>query len=174
MEKDFHGDPRLLNKYQEYTKDLKQSYLSGDSICFAGNHGVGKTFVSVSILKKASQKGFSCLYVNLADVVSVFTSAPPQDKYEAKKELSLVDFLVLDEVDNRFISSDNSADLYARNLEIVFRTRSQNKLPTIMCTNSPNMVEGFNGPLKASIDSLMKGYMKVFPVFGEDYRKKKS
>ena len=51
MEKDFHGDPRLLNKYQEYTKDLKQSYLSGDSICFAGNHGVGKTFVSVSILK---------------------------------------------------------------------------------------------------------------------------
>lgn len=174
MEKDFYGDSRLLNKYNEYVVDLKKSYLDGTSICFAGSHGLGKTFTISSILKKASNKGFTCLYTTLSDIVNVLTSANNEEKFLARRELTLVDFLAIDEFDSRFISSDNAADLYARTLENVFRTRSQNKLPTLMCTNSPNIIETFNGPLKASIDSLMKGYLKLFPVFGEDYRKKKS
>jgi hypothetical protein len=68
------------------------------------------------------------------------------------------------------MASENAADLYARTLESIFRTRSANKQPTLMCTNSPNVVESFHGPLKASINSLMKGYIKVFPVLGEDIR----
>lgn len=174
MEKDFYGDNRLLNKYNEYISDLKKSYLDGTSICFAGSHGLGKTLTITSILKKASNKGFTCLYTTLSDIVNVLTSASNEEKFLARRELSLVDFLAIDEFDSRFISSDNAADLYARTLENIFRTRSQNKLPTLMCTNSPNIIETFNGPLKASIDSLMKGYLKLFPVFGEDYRKKKS
>jgi DNA replication protein DnaC len=174
MEKDFHGDPRLFTKYNEYTADLKNSYISGHSICFAGGHGLGKTMTVTCILKKASHKGFSCLYTTLSDIVTVLTSAPNDEKFLAKRELALVDFLVIDEFDSRFMPSDNAADLYARSLESVFRTRSQNKLPTLMCTNSPNVVESFNGPLKASIDSLMKGYLKVFPVLGDDFRKKRA
>ena len=172
MEKDFHGDSRLLSKYNEYVSDLKSAYINGTSLCFAGGHGLGKTFTVCSILKKASNKGFSCLYTTLSDMVNVITSASLEDKFAAKRELTLIDFLAIDEFDSRFMQTDNAADLYARSLEHIFRTRSQNKLPTLMCTNSPNVIESFNGPLKASIDSLMKGYLKVFPVFGEDYRKK--
>lgn len=172
MEKDFHGDPRLLKKYEEYIKDLKQSYINGSSICFAGGHGLGKTFTVTSILKKACQKNFTCLYTTLSDIVNVMTAGIGEDKYLAKRELALVDFLVIDEFDSRFMPSENAADLYARSLENVFRTRSQNKLPTLMCTNSPNVVESFNGPLKASMDSLMRGYLKVFVVLGDDFRKK--
>lgn len=172
MEKDFHGDPRLLKKYEEYIKDLKQSYINGSSICFAGGHGLGKTFTVTSILKKACQKNFTCLYTTLSDIVNVMTAGIGEDKYLAKRELALVDFLVIDEFDSRFMPSENAADLYARSLENVFRTRSQNKLPTLMCTNSPNVVESFNGPLKASMDSLMRGYLKIFVVLGDDFRKK--
>jgi|SRR6185436_368373 len=173
MEKDFHGDLRLLNKYKEYINDLKKSYIEGVSICFAGAHGLGKTMTVSCILKKACNKNFSCLYTTLSDIVTVLTQSSGEDKYLSKRELSLVDFLVIDEFDSRFMSSDNAADLYARSLEGVFRTRSQNKLPTLMCTNSPNIIESFNGSLKVSLDSLMKGYLKTFPVFGEDFRKKK-
>jgi DNA replication protein DnaC len=172
MEKDFTGDPRLLKKYEEYIKDLKSSYIQGSSVCFAGGHGLGKTFTVTCILKKACQKGFNCLYTTLSDIVSVMTSGFGEDKYLAKRELAMVDFLVIDEFDPRFMPSDNAADLYARSLESVFRTRSQNKLPTLMCTNSPNVVESFNGPLKASVDSLMRGYLKIFPVLGDDFRKR--
>jgi DNA replication protein DnaC len=173
MERDFHGDPRLLTKYNEYVADLKTSYIEGQSICFAGLHGLGKTMTVTCILKKACQKGFSCLYTTLSDIVNVLTSASNEEKFLARRELALVDFLVIDEFDSRFMPSENAADLYARSLESVFRTRSQNKLPTLMCTNSPNVVESLNGPLKASIDSLMKGYVKMFPVLGEDIRKKR-
>jgi DNA replication protein DnaC len=126
------------------------------------------------ILKKSCQKGYSCLYSTLGDIVHVVTQALGEDKYLARRELALVDFLVIDEFDSRFMPSENAADLYARSLESVFRTRSQNKLPTLMCTNSPNIVESFNGPLKQSIDSLIKGYLNIYPVFGEDFRKKRT
>lgn len=173
MDQDFYGDPRLLEKYNEYTSDLKKSYITGSSICFAGSHGLGKTMTVTCILKKAAQKGYSCLYTTLSDIVSVLTSnIGGEEKYLSRKELVMVDFLVIDEFDSRFMPSENAADLYARSLESIFRTRSQNKQPTLMCTNSPNVVESFNGPLKASVDSLMKGYLKVFPVLGEDFRKK--
>lgn len=133
------------------------------------------TMTIACILKKASQKGFSCLYTTLSDIVSVLTSGSGEDKYLARRELALVDFLAIDEFDSRFMPSDNAADLYARSLESVFRTRSQNKLPTLMGTNSPNPVESFSGPLKVSIDSLMKGYIKVFSVApGRDFRKERA
>lgn len=173
MEKDFVGDPKLLTKYLEYVKDLKGSYVSASSICFAGSHGLGKTMTCCCILKKAAQHGFNCLYTTLSDIVSVLTQAANEEKFLARKELTMVDFLVIDEFDPRFIASENAADLYARTLEGVFRTRAGNKLPTLMCTNSPNVVETFNGPLKQSIESLMKGYLKTFVVFGDDYRIKK-
>lgn len=172
MDRDFHGDPRLLEKFDEYTKDFKASYTNGTSLCFAGSHGVGKTLAASCILKKASQKGYSCLYTTLSDIVSALIQATGEDKFLARQELNRVDFLVIDEWDIRFFGSENAADLYARSLEGVFRTRSQNTLPTLMCTNSPNVVESFHGPLKASIASLMSGYLKIFPVTGEDHRKK--
>jgi DNA replication protein DnaC len=172
MDSNFRGYPALKSKYEEIVLDLRKSYFQGTSICFAGSHGLGKTMTVSCILKKASQKGFTCLYTTLSDIVNALTQAESQDKFLARRELVLVDFLVIDEFDSRFISSESSADLFASVLENVFRTRSQNKLPTFMCTNSPNILETFNGPLKQSLGSLMKGYLKMFPVFGEDFRSK--
>jgi DNA replication protein DnaC len=172
MEKDFVGDPRLKTKYDEYVADLNKSYQTASSFCLAGGHGVGKTMTMTCILKKASQKGYSCLYTTLGDIVTVLTSAPGEDRFLARQELIKVNFLVIDEFDPRFMASENAADLYARTLESVFRTRSSNKQPTLMCTNSPNVVESFGGALKASIGSLMKGYTKIFPVLGEDIRQR--
>lgn len=175
MERDFKGDPKLLSKYTEYVSDLKNAFINGTSICFAGGHGLGKTMTMTCILKRAAQTGYTCLYTTLSDIVSVLTTGGGEDKFLARRELALVDFLVIDEFDSRFMPSENAADLYARSLESVFRTRSQNKLPTLMATNSPNPVESFNGTLKASIDSLMKGYMKLMIVApGKDFRKEKA
>lgn len=172
MESDFQGDPRLLAKYNEYIKDIKESYLNGTSICFAGNNGLGKTLTQCSILKKVVEKGYSALYSTLSDIVSVLTQSQNDEKFIARKELTLVDFLVIDEFDSRFFASENAADLYAKTLETIFRTRSQNKLPTLMSTNSPNIVESLHGGLKQSIESLFKGYITMFPVMGQDFRKR--
>jgi DNA replication protein DnaC len=172
MERDFKGDPRLLTKHNEYVSDLKEAYFSGKSICFAGAHGLGKTFTTTSILKKASLKGFSCLYTTLSDIVSVLIQANSEDKFLARRELVMVDFLMIDEVDIRFFSqSDNVNELFARTFENIIRSRMQNKLPILMATNSPNIKEIFTSVFKDSLGSLMSK-IKVFSVMpGNDFRK---
>lgn len=171
MEKDFKGDPRLLEKYNSLIADIKKTFINGISICFAGNYGLGKTLASTSLLKNAVIKGYSTLYINFQDLLSVLTQGSNEDKFLARKELTMVDFLVIDELDSRYIGSDNMADLYARQLEYIVRTRRQNKLPTILCTNSPNLTEVFNGSLKQSLESILSGYMEIFIVLGKDFRK---
>lgn len=171
MKDDFVGDKRLLEKYNEIVSDLKSFYISGKSICFAGLHGRGKTMCSSSILKKATEIGFDALYTTLSDIVSIMTRNDGEEKYSARRELIMVDFLVIDELDPRFMGSDAAADLYARTLENILRTRLQNKLPTIICTNSPNINSTFSGQLKESLNSLFSDGVEMFPVLGDDFRK---
>lgn len=166
---DFKGDKILLEKYNEYILDLKKSYINGKSMCFCGSHGVGKSMTLTNILKFACLKNYNCLYTTLSDIVSASISNS-DEKFIIKKELNTVDFLVIDEFDPRFIGSDNASDLYARTLENVFRTRSQNKLPTLMATNSPNIVQSFSGQLQKSLESLFNGYLENVPVLGKDFR----
>lgn len=172
MEKDFKGDPRLLKKYEDYVADISKSYHNGSSICFAGNLGNGKTMTLTSIIKKACLKGYSCLYTSLSDVVNVLTTASYDDKFDARRELVMVDFLVLDECDIRYFNqSDSANDLFARYFESIIRTRLQNKLPILMATNSPNFKEGFVSLFKDSIGSLMSK-IPIFTVMpGSDFRK---
>ena len=171
MDTDFSGDPKLLIKYNEIVSDLPNIYKLGLSLCFAGEHGRGKTFTVTSIVKQAVLKGYFCLYTTLSDVVNALLSHDYAAKGLARRELTSVDFLVIDEFDSRFVSSDNASDLFGRTLEAVLRTRSQNRLPTFMCTNSPNPVETFQGSIKQSLDSLMNGYVKNIIVLGDDFRK---
>jgi len=170
MENDFYGDSTLLNLYKETTGDLNKAYDEGLTFCLAGSHGVGKSMTITSILKKAAVKGFTCLYTTLSDIVTVTVSAPNEDKFYARKELLSVDFLAIDEFDPRHMSTGASSDLFGKTLEDVLRKRVENQLPLFLCTNSTNVVESFEGPIKHSIQSLMN-YARIIPVLGKDFRK---
>lgn len=173
MEKSFVGDPRLKQKYDEYVTDIKQAYISGKSICFAGNFGVGKTLSGISILKKACLKGYSCLYTDLSTIVSILTTSSFGDeKSIVRKELAMVDFLMVDEVDQRYFkASDAANETFARSLEFIIRARTSNQLPILMATNSPNIKETFVNQFKDSLGSIMSK-IEVFAIMpGNDFRK---
>ena len=124
------------------------------------------TMVCANILKRVVEKGYSAVYITLPDIISVITSG---DRYAARSELLSVDFLVVDEFDPRYMGTDNAADFFGRTIEDILRTRSQNCLPTFMCTNSPNLTDGFTGSIKESLSSLMNMVETVI-VLGSDYR----
>lgn len=133
------------------------------------------TMTSACILKRVVETGkYSGLYVNLVDIVNIIAApnADAEQKEEARRTLISVDFLVIDEFDIRFMGSDNAADLFGRILEPVLRTRIQNNLPTIICTNSIDPTAAFSGPLQASFKSLMNK-IKTIPVLGKDHRENK-
>lgn len=166
----FHAPENLIKLYFEVVGNLPNVYIDGRSFCLAGTHGVGKTSISTNILKKCCLKGIGALYTTLSDAVSILTTAPNEEKYLSRKELLETDFLVIDEFDGRFFSSESASDLFGRTLESIIRTRLSNKLPTIIISNSPNPKEMFTGPLKMSIESLMNK-VPVIPIIGKDYRK---
>jgi len=168
--KDFVGAANLLKLYNEI--DVKSMYSNGSSYFLVGNNGSGKTTTATNILKLAAQKGYTCAYSTLSDIVAVLTESPFEEKYTARKELTLADFVCIDEVDNRFAPTENAADLFGRTLEPILRTRLQNKIPTILVSNSPNPAEAFNGAMKISMDSLYSS-IKVIIAVGNDYRKEK-
>jgi DNA replication protein DnaC len=170
IEKNFDGDKKLLEKYYEITKELVRTFELGTSLCLCGNHGQGKTYFATSLLKKAALKNYTCLYTTLSDVVSALTQSY-NDKHDSRKELTMVDFLVIDECDLRFFNqSDNSTELFGRTFESILRTRLQNRLPTIMATNSPNLKENFNSLFKNSLGSLLNKVEFFIILPGPDFR----
>jgi len=170
---DFVGDKKIKVLYEDTTRDIIKSYKFGRSVCLRGNHGVGKTMISCLILKKCVEKGMKGLYSTLGDIVNVLIYGDIKTKFEASRELKMVDWLVIDEFDSRFMGSDNSAELFGRILESIIRIRFQNSLPTFLITNNPDPTKALGDQLGASIGSLMKGYVWDIPVIGADYRKNK-
>jgi DNA replication protein DnaC len=170
--KDFKGPEELKKVYDIANDNLSKIYEKGDAICLAGPHGIGKSMCVSNILKKACEKNYECLYTTLSDMVISLIDAPYEEKFYARKELIAVDFLVIDEMDGRFCPSERAAETFGIALEHIFRTRTQNKLPIIICSNSPNPIEMFSGALKESVSSLMSRVVMV-KAFGKDYRKEK-
>lgn len=164
--------PRIFRKvYDDCIENIRVVYSDGKNFSLLGDHGIGKTTVATAILKRMSEKNYNCLYTTLTDIVNVLIESPFDEKYAAKKELTQVDILCIDELDSRFFTaSENTADLFGKALENIIRTRLANKLPNIFVSNSPNMLEGFNGAFKASLESLMSD-VKEFVARGLDHRK---
>jgi len=167
---EFKGAPELKKAYEYISGNIDNLYDDGMAICFAGQHGVGKTFVSTSILKIACHKNYSCCYTTFSGMISALVSSPFDVQYNARKQLIMSDFLCIDELDPRHIGKGLSEDLYGRVLDSIFRSRYENKLGTIIISNSPNVLETFNGSIKESLGSLMSK-MKMVVCRGEDYRK---
>jgi len=170
---DFQG-PKLLNKlYEDTTSDVKGAFKAGKKARLAGKHGIGKTMTVCCILKRVVETGkYDAMYVNLTDIIHTMLASPPEVKTFAREQLLNVDFLVIDELDSRFMGTENAADLFGRILEPIVRTRIQNRMPLFICTNSTKVEESFSGPLQASLESLMNVVSLVPVIGGQDAREK--
>lgn len=165
--KEFYGFVGLKDLALDMINNIENVYKTGRTVYIAGERGRGKTMAVCSILKTAILKDFSSLYINLSDMVTRVTNTNPSLKLEIKD----IDFLVIDEIDNRFFPTQSSMKLYGGQLESVLRSRMQNKLPTIMCSNSHDVGEVFEGQFRKSFQSLFSQFVETIRVGGPDARK---
>jgi DNA replication protein DnaC len=167
--KKFTGPQSLKDVVDEYILNVKENYMSGKSICLAGSQGTGKTMSSICILKSAIKNNLSAYYTTASDI---FTSMLGPQQNDMRKTTREVDFLVVDELDSRFFISDNAKEHFSGIYENIFRYRSHNLLPTILCTNETNGISDvFYGSAVQSIESLNAQYLTLYPVAGLDFRK---
>lgn len=168
--KQFKGSERLKNIHDQYVKNLESVYLQGKSICFSGNQGTGKTMTSICILKSAIKKGFSVYYTTAADILNDMTQY--KNNHGLRNTLKTADFLVIDELDSRFFVSDSVKELFSAIYENIFRSRTHNNMPIIICTNeTEGLSKVFGGMSVASILSLNNQYLTTYSIAGKDFRK---
>jgi len=170
--RDFSGDPNFKKIISEKIRDISKTYDEGKSLMFIGSLGTGKSYSASCILKKAVVSGFSGKYVTMADVVASILSAEV-DTSKYYKKLVGADFLVIDEFSSHWIfPSEKSEQIFGSSLEFVLRTRFQNQLPTILCSNDSDVDEIFGGFFAKSFKSLRNHHVELYVVGGKDYRRR--
>ena len=167
--KDYKGDDEFKDLVKSKIESIDSVFDNGESFIFAGNLGVGKTYAISSLLKMALCKDYSAKYYSMVEVInSILTGSDSQ----IIKKLSEVDFLAIDEFDNRWIfPSEKSEQIFGSSMEFLLRTRFQNMLPTFLATNNSEIDDILSGSYARSFSSLRNQYLKTIYVSGKDYRK---
>jgi DNA replication protein DnaC len=170
--RDFDGDPKFRDFVKPKIDDIDKMYDDGKSLMFTGSLGTGKSYTACCILKKAISSGYTGLYTTMADVVANMLSSE-MDTAKYYEELISQDFLVIDEFSSHWIfPSEKAEQLFGTSLEYVLRTRFQNQLPTILCSNDEDVDNIFGGFFARSFRSLRSHHVELFVVGGKDYRRK--
>ena len=169
--KDFSGDPNFKTAMKVKLQNIDAVYDAGKSFLFCGSLGTGKTYTACAMLKIAIASGYKGLYTTMADVVANMLSRE-MDTSRYYAELIEKDFLVIDEFSSHWIfPSEKAEQLFGSSLEYVLRTRFQNQLPTILCSNDNDPDKIFGGFFARSFKSLRSGHVDVFVVGGKDHRR---
>jgi len=170
--KDFSGDPNFKKFIKEKIENIDKLYDNGKSFMFTGGLGTGKTYTACCILKRALATGYSGLYTTMADVVANMLSRE-MDTAKYYNELLSKDFLIIDEFSSHWIfPSDKAEQIFGSSLEYVLRTRFQNQLPTILCSNDEDVDQIFGGFFAKSFKSLRSHHVELFVIGGKDFRRK--
>lgn len=167
---DFQGDPNFKKAMGDVLSDIDKMYEDGLSLGFVGNFGTGKTFTACCFLKKALVSGYTAKYFNMSDIINDLVSSQGGSKY--LENLVETDFLTIDEFSKRFVfPSPKAEQLFGQTLEYILRSRFQNKMPTIICSNNNDLDDVLSEDFSRAFSSLKSKYMKVFVVSGKDFRK---
>jgi DNA replication protein DnaC len=167
----WYGDPDFADWLRSsYLSDLGRTYGEGKVLCLCGHRGVGKTMAACCVLKEAIKKGYSAHYTSLNDAVDAMVS---DESYKYKHMLRATDFLVVDEVDQRFFGTVNKGILYGTQFEAILRMRTQNRLPMVICTNASELDKIFTGEFETSFESLRSQFFIECVVMGKDVRRSK-
>ena len=132
-----------------------------------GHPGTGKTMAACNILKAAILKKYSTFYITLSQVVNDLISGDQLTKLKLLES----DFLVLDEVDQRFFPTAGGKELFGNMFEYIMRTRSHHMKPIIMCTNSVDTSQIFDGAYAQMFSSLKSQFMTELFAGGKDARR---
>jgi len=168
--KDFSGDQNFAEIFRDKLKDVNSFYDNGKSLILVGSLGVGKTYSICCLLKLAIVKDYSTIYTTMADVIS---RTIRDGGGEYLQSLLEVDFLAIDELDPRWIfPSEKSEQLFGSTMEHLLRSRFQNGLPTIMCSNADDVDKIFAGHFGKTFKSLRSQHVEIIYVSGKDHRRK--
>jgi len=141
------------------------------NLLFTGKPGLGKTFLSASIAREVSDRGFSVVYDTAVRIFADFEaqkfSRDPDDEAEdGVRRVLRCDLLILDDLGTELSSTVAQSFLYQ-----IVNTRLAQKRSTVISTNlKPDELEKRYGE---AVYSRLRGEYEFLPFYGDDIRKLK-
>lgn len=160
-------------KVRKYLRHLKKAKRLGLGILFAGDMGVGKTFLACCILKKAIDENFSAKYLRFEDLIFQAKSKSLEELSEIKRELAEADFLVLDDIGQEYHKVGST--YAASELLGLFKIREAENNPTILTTSltKKEFIETYGKTSAILFSSSLKPIEILRPNFQKQILEKK-
>ncbi len=176
----YESDARAkMSRVYDNCKIYAESFdEESDNLLFVGGTGLGKTFLSASIAKVVSEKGFSVVYDSCVTIMGAFESQKfdrnrdndESDSY-VKRYLNC-DLLILDDLGTEMTTAFTQSVLYT-----IINTRLINGKKTIISTNLTVDKESSDDELSRrytpQVVSRLKGEYMLLQFAGRDIREVK-
>ena len=136
------------------------------NLCFYGNVGVGKTFLTHCIAQELLAMGRSVVYqpsYELFDQLGRYTFDSAQELEEAHSALFTCDLLIIDDLGTELINSFTASQLF-----LIMNERELRRKATILSTNIPP--EDFADTFSERVSSRLLGAYKLIRLSGKDIR----
>ena len=161
-------------KIESYIRKIDQAFEKGIGLYCCGGQGLGKSFCEAIIAKGALRKGYSVLFTTLSEIINQFGDGfYDKDQREAyRREVLEVDFLIVDDIDKTLMNTEKSISYIAAAFDQLFRTRSNELLPTIFSSNKTkeDFFKNSPGTFGVSAVSLLAEHLIEVLFTGKDRR----
>ena len=152
----------------KYVNNINKMYEENVGLGLWGKNGSGKTAMLSIVLKEARRWGYTALFVRAEQIRSAEIDGT---KFESKISLidraRTVDFLGIDDLGKEH----RGESAYSVNLiHSIFRSRSDDRLPTIFTTNFAVTGQKFLDIYKSSLIEILRECCQLILVDGHDYR----
>lgn len=172
-------DPAAMELVLDYGHHAEQYVHGGLGLVLHGNHGNGKTLLSILLLKMMLSNGYDCFFVNFQDMCDYFTSGWRNEEQKAwfTQRVRNAGVLVIDDIGTEYMGSrkvENGVVVH-RPLEIigamvdrVIRSRVAADRPTIITTNFD--LDELKRTYQSNVMSLLTESSMTFKFISDDYR----
>lgn len=159
---------RVFDICQDYARHFT---MEADNLLLTGQPGTGKTFLSASIARVVSERGFSVVYDTAEHIFAQMETEKfrPDDSASASDDVHrcmTCDLLILDDLGTEMLTSFVQSALY----QLVNGRLVAGKKTVISTNLAPRQLGERYSP---QVQSRLEGEYRVLPFFGEDIRKQR-
>lgn len=151
---------------RKYVVGFKRARKNGVGLMFFGNPGSGKTTCALYILMKLLEEEIDSYYIYFKDLISMLMEGySDTDKSQLFKEITRVDFLVIDELSLIGRITPHMVTEFTS----ICKKRFESEQPTLLVSNYQTLDEVFHN-FGAPMESLLNEAFIGFKFGGRDMR----
>lgn len=162
----------IREKAIHYVENSYECLKKNIGVYLYGENSTGKTHLTSAMCNELLEKGYACLYTNLATIMQ--NTSLFEDDDDMRRKIATVDFLFIDDLGKEFIGREMnpaSAKYAEKVLFETINTRYNAQLPTIFSSNYS--IKELAGDLKLDqgiMERLNEMSSVVWKLTGDDWR----